>query len=102
MKVSSRILMASIAIASLASCKKGPYVQNDQPKESQFETAGKSGSKEEAIVVKARGDINAALDQFRDLLGGQPKHCAGGCRRSPRSKLGRSSGKLNRQQFFSG
>jgi len=55
--------MASIAIASLASCsKKGPYLQNDQPKGSQFETAGKSGSKEEAIVVKARGDINAALD----------------------------------------
>ena len=79
MKVSSKILMVSIAIASLASCsKKGPYLQNDQPKESQFETAGKSGSKEEAIVVKARGDINAALDQFRDLLGGgQPNTVPG-------------------------
>ena len=34
--------MVSIAVASLASCsKKGPYLQNDQPKESQFETAGK-------------------------------------------------------------
>lgn len=79
MKVSSRILMASIAIASLASCKKDqPYLKNDQSKESQFETAGKSGSKEEAIVVKARGDINAALDQFRDLLGGgQPNTVPG-------------------------
>ena len=79
MKVSSKILMASIAIASLASCsKKGPYLQNDQPKGSQFETAGKSGSKEEAIVVKARGDISAALDQFRDLLGGgQPNTVPG-------------------------
>jgi hypothetical protein len=78
MKVSSRILMASIAIASLASCKKGPYLQNDQPKESQFETAGKSGSKEEAIVVKTHGDISAALDQFRDLLGGgQPNTVPG-------------------------
>jgi hypothetical protein len=70
MKVSSKILMVSIAVATLASCKKGPYLQNDQPKESQFETAGKSGLKEEAIVIKAHGDINAALDQFRDLLGG--------------------------------
>ncbi len=79
MKVSSKILMVSIAVASLASCsKKGPYLQNDQPKESQFETAGKSGSKEEAIVIKAHGDINAALDQFRDLLGGgQPNTVPG-------------------------
>ena len=38
----------------------------------------KSGSKEEAIVIKAHGDINAALDQFRDLLGGgQPNTVPG-------------------------
>jgi len=74
MKVSSKILMVSIAVASLASCsKKNPYLNGDQANESQSETAGKShaGSKEDAIVIKARGDINGAIGQFRDLLGGQ-------------------------------
>jgi len=74
MKLSSKILMASIALASLAGCSKDhPYLKNDQSKESLPEKAEKpgGGSKEEAIVVKAHGDINAALDQFRDLLGGQ-------------------------------
>ena len=65
--------MASIAVASLASCQKNPYLQNDQSQESRSEAAAKSAarSSEDAIVIKARGDINAALDQFRDLLGGQ-------------------------------
>ena len=31
--------------------KKGPYLQNDQPKESQFETAGKSGSKKKKQLL---------------------------------------------------
>ena len=71
--------MALIAVASLASCsKKNPYLKNDQSGESLGEKAGKSGSKEEAIVIKAHGDINAALDQFRDLLGGgQPNTVPG-------------------------
>ena len=66
--------MVSIAIASLASCsKKGPYLQNDQSTESPLETTEESGArfKEKAIVIKAHGDINAALSKFRDLLGGQ-------------------------------
>lgn len=72
MKVSSKILMAVIAVASLASCsKKNPYLKNDQSNESLVEKAGNPGLKEEAIVIKAHGDINSALDQFRDLLGGQ-------------------------------
>jgi len=72
MKASSKILMVSIAVASLAACNKDhPYLQNDQSRQSPLETTEKSGAKEEAIVIKANGDINAALDQFRDLLGGQ-------------------------------
>lgn len=66
--------MVSIAVASLASCsKKGPYLQNDQSTESQSETTEESGArfKERAIVIKAHGDINAALSKFRDLLGSQ-------------------------------
>jgi len=66
--------MVSIAVASLASCsKKNPYLNGDKANESQSETAEKShaGSKEDAIVIKARGDINGAIGQFRDLLGGQ-------------------------------
>jgi hypothetical protein len=79
MKVSPKILMVSIAVASLAGCNKDhPYLKNDLSKESLFEKAGKSGSKEEAIVVKAHGDINAALDQFRDLLGGGQPNTAPG------------------------
>src|SRR5215470_4461033 len=73
MKVSSKILMASIAVASLAGCKKHPYLQDDPSQESRFETASKSAARfnEDPIVIKARGDINAALDQFRNLLGSQ-------------------------------
>jgi hypothetical protein len=70
MKVSSKILMVPIVVASLASCQKDPYLKN-QSKGSPVETAEKSaaGSKKETIVIKAHGDINAALNQFRDLLG---------------------------------
>ena len=73
MKVSSKILLVSIAIASLAGCQKNPYLNNDQSNQSIGETTEKSSSasKEDAIVVKAHGDINDALSQFRDLLGGQ-------------------------------
>ena len=71
MKVSFKILMASIAVASFASCQKD-HVSNPRQSESLSETTAKGiESKEGAIVIKARGDINAALDQFRDLLGGQ-------------------------------
>jgi hypothetical protein len=80
MKVSSRILLVTIAVASLTSCKKNPYLKNDQSQESLFETTPKSAasSKEEAIVVKAHGDINDALSQFRDLLGGGQPNTAPG------------------------
>jgi hypothetical protein len=72
MKVSFKILLASIAVASLASCQKDHVSNQRQSAESLSETTEKGiESKEDAIVIKARGDINAALDQFRDLLGSQ-------------------------------
>jgi len=80
MKVSSKILLVSIAIASLAGCQKNPYLNNDQTNQSIGESTEKSrsSSKEDAIVIKAHGDINDALSQFRDLLGGgQPNTVPG-------------------------
>src|SRR6187549_3695271 len=79
MKVSSKILLVSIAVASLASCQKNPYLNNNRSEESLSETSEKGRvSKEDAIVIKARGDINDALSQFRDLLGGgQPNTVPG-------------------------
>jgi len=72
MKVSSKILLVSIAVASLASCQKNPYLKNNPSEGSLSETTEKGQvSKEDAVVIKARGDINDALSQFRDLLGSQ-------------------------------
>lgn len=72
MKVLSKILPLAIVVASFASCQKDHVSNQRQSGESLSETTEKGiGSKEDAIVIKARGDINAALDQFRNLLGGQ-------------------------------
>src|ERR1043166_5368601 len=74
MKVLSKILLVPIAAISLAGCqKKNPYLSNDQSNQSIGETTEKShaATQEDAIVIKARGDINDALSQFRDLLGSQ-------------------------------
>jgi hypothetical protein len=80
MKVSSKILLVSIAIASLAGCQKNPYLNNDQTNQSIGQTTEKSGgaTKEDAIVIKAHGDINSALDEFRNLLGGGQPNTAPG------------------------
>ncbi len=78
MKVSSKILLVAMAVASLASCKKNPYLNNNQSEESLTQTTEKAISKEDAIVIKAHGDINDALTQFRDLLGGGQPNTAPG------------------------
>ena len=79
MKVLSKILLVSIAVTSLASCQKNPYLNDNQSEESLSETTEKGRvSKEDAIVIKARGDINDALSQFRDLLGGGQPNTAPG------------------------
>jgi len=72
MKVSSKILFVSIAIASLAGCKKNPYLNDNQTDKSLSQTAERSTvPKEDVVVIKAHGDINNTLSQFRDLLGSQ-------------------------------
>jgi hypothetical protein len=72
MKVLSKILPLAIVVASFASCQKDHVSNQRQSAESLSETTEKGiESKEDAIVIKARGDINAALDQFRGLLGSQ-------------------------------
>ncbi|HEU5168702.1 MAG TPA: hypothetical protein VFU29_24320 [Chitinophagaceae bacterium] len=74
MKVTVKILLASLALASMASCSKnGPGYMKDEPGStlSKKENFGKD-TKTEAIVFKASGDslaILPALDEFRDTLG---------------------------------
>lgn len=68
MKVSSKLFLASIAFASFASCSKDQRNAQDQS-ENKSSLQTKEGFKKEAIVIKATGDISAALDEFRNLLG---------------------------------
>jgi predicted small lipoprotein YifL len=68
MKVSFKLLLASIALLSFASCSKGPtYLQNQS--ENLSLNQAEESSRPEAIVFKAAGDISSALNEFRELLG---------------------------------
>ena len=68
MTVSLKIFLASIAIASLASCSKNsPYVQEQAGGTSLSQATG--NTQPEAIVFKATGDIKPTLTEFQDLLG---------------------------------
>ena len=73
MKISFKIIMASMAFASFASCSKDPSYAKDQSESksssSQASENFRSEPKPEVIVIKAAGNINAALKEFRDLLG---------------------------------
>jgi len=71
MKVFFKLFMVSIAYASFTSCSKDSrYLQDQQANKSQLETkTSKAGEKQEVTVIKATGDINSALNEFRDLLG---------------------------------
>jgi len=71
MKVFSKLFMVSIAYASFTSCSKDSrYLQDQQANKSQLETkTSKAGEKQEVTVIKATGDINTALNEFRNLLG---------------------------------
>jgi hypothetical protein len=71
MNVSFKLFLASVAFASFASCSKDSRnVQDQTENNSLVQTQNvKSGLKPEVTVIKATGDINAALNEFRILLG---------------------------------
>lgn len=74
MRVSVKFILASMVITSLASCSKDPSYIQDQPesKLSATTTAGenlRAMPKPEVVVIKASGDVNPALNEFRELLG---------------------------------
>jgi hypothetical protein len=73
MKVTVKFLLASIALASLASCSKDPSYMKDQTRSTLSQKENfRLEAKIEAIVFKASGDslaILPALDEFRDTLG---------------------------------
>jgi len=74
MKVSIKFLLASITIASFASCSKDHSYMKDrsESKSSSSAAPSESESKPETIIFKASGDslaISPALKEFRDLLG---------------------------------
>ena len=71
MNLSFKIMLVSVSLVSFASCSKDPSYAKDQPENNVFSTAEnfKLSSKSEAIVFKAAGDINPALEEFRALLG---------------------------------
>ncbi len=68
MKVSLKLLLASMALVSFASCSKGPTYLQDQS-ESPSQIQAEETSRPETIVFKASGDISSALNEFRELLG---------------------------------
>ncbi|HKH62052.1 MAG TPA: hypothetical protein VKA49_14525, partial [Flavitalea sp.] len=68
MKVSHKLLLASIAFASFASCSKEPNYMHDQSLSGTKQSA-RPESEPEAIIFKASGDISSALEEFRGLLG---------------------------------
>jgi hypothetical protein len=72
MKVSCKLILASVVFASFASCFKDPSYLKDQSENKsllQKEENPRPEPKPEAIVFKAAGDISAALSEFRELLG---------------------------------
>src|SRR5436190_1495833 len=68
MKLPFHLILFSVAFASFASCSKHPpYSQ--EPSETRSTLRADENHSPEAIVFKAAGDINPALNEFRDLLG---------------------------------
>jgi predicted small lipoprotein YifL len=72
MKARFNLVLGLVTLASIAGCSKGPTYVHDQSQNSASQESENFGpdSKPQAIVIKAAGDINTAIEQFRDLLGG--------------------------------
>lgn len=74
MKVSIKLALASMVMTSLVSCSKDPSYNRDQSQgdllpKSTSEANPRAGFKQDVVVIKAAGDIAAALNEFRELLG---------------------------------
>jgi hypothetical protein len=67
MKVVFKLFLASMAFASFASCSKDPSYMQDQSEASSISQT--ESLKAETIVIKAAGNIDPALNKFRQLLG---------------------------------
>jgi uncharacterized lipoprotein len=68
MKVSAKLFLATIALASIASYSKDPrYLQNQSENKSSLQTREglRPDLKPEAIVFKAAGDTSIAVSEFR-------------------------------------
>jgi hypothetical protein len=76
MKTSIKFIIASLSIISFASCSKdSSYLQDQSNSKLSAKTSATNSAEDrtlgEAVVIKASGDIVPALNEFRDLLGGQ-------------------------------
>ena len=72
MKVLIKPLLVAIAFTAFASCSKDRHYLQDQPESNsslQTKENEKQQLKQEAVVIKAAGDISSALSEFRNLLG---------------------------------
>ena len=72
MKLSFKLIMASVFAASFASCSKNPSYMKDQSESKSLSPAGENfqpETKPVVIVIKASGAIDSALSEFRGLLG---------------------------------
>ena len=69
MRVSVKLIMASIAIASMTSCSKEPSYLQEHSKSNSLGNSLDEEKKDRVIVISASGDINDALNEFRALLG---------------------------------
>ena len=68
MKLPFNLILVSVALVSFASCSKHPpYSQ--EPSETRSTLRADENHNPEAVVIRAAGDINSALGEFRDLLG---------------------------------
>jgi hypothetical protein len=66
MKVSFKLFLATIAIASFVSCSKDSRSVPDQPG---YKSSQNQDKKPEALIFRASGEIDSALSHFRTLLG---------------------------------
>src|SRR4030095_14526595 len=72
MKVPYVLALVTIGFGSFMSCSKEPSYLHDQPENNLSSTVEKNRAlkkNSDVIVIKAAGDINTALAEFRDLLG---------------------------------